>query len=537
MSCEVFCRVFFSIPKGTNSQFIRLNSIHCITMSSLKLSWPFYSRLPLRKLLAQCALLVVLVCSGQGIPVSWAAQPPATPGHTTTQHFVFVPLVSNDAKLVAPLVGPTVSPTLTTIPPTTTPAPTETPTATPTAVPPTATPMSTATPTPTPTAIPINPTQNADLVSIKVIANPRSIGSWGGGDEVIANPRSIGSWGGADSDGYRQNQVVLAPLGLENMPAFTGSVEAEIVVAVLDTGFQLDHPMLAGHFTEARYDFVGDDEDPTDVKDGIDNDGNALIDEAYGHGTHVTGIIRLIAPKAKIMPVRMLNADGDGNMADLVAGLDFAVQHGAKIINLSLGAKIDSPELSDAIQRAKAAGVIVIAASGNVDGWPEQFPAANACVVAVASSEQPMLRLNNLTENPYPTWIDFAAPGENILSTFPGDTYAKWSGSSMATPIVTAVAALIWSRYPDISFDRAIQLMNVTSDVVIAGSFLGFFTGFIYLDVSSLPVAPIDESGNFVLPLLRRSPDVASSLWIADTFFAGGFLSPLARGGALSDCP
>ncbi len=372
------------------------------------------------------------------------------------------------------------------------------------------------------------------LISIKTIANPRSIGSWGGSTKTEANPRSIGSWGGPNSDGYRKNQQAFVSLGVDRVAGFaTGE---GIVVAVLDTGFQLDHPMLAGSFTNVRYDFVDRDADPTDVKDGLDNDGNRLVDEAYGHGTHVTGIIRLIAPNAKIMPLRVLNAEGDGNMANLVAAIDFAVQNGAKVINLSLGATKDNAQLQAAVQRAYARGVLVIAAAGNLDLWPKQYPAANSCAVAVTSSGQAQNFINKLT-NGMATWIDFAAPGENIYSTFPGSTYATWSGSSMATPIVSASAALVWSRYPNASPKQVMQLMNATSDVVKAGFLLGLITGLTYEDVSRINQFVVTFDGNFLLPYIRRSPDVGNSMQNGDNYFNGRYSSSLKRGGALSDCP
>ena len=462
----------------------------------------------------------------------------------------------NDKEALAPTPTPTVVLAAPTAAPTAIPEviATAIPTAVPTAVPP-----APVQPEPVAPAVDALPKQNVELrsttasvaatdttnttnviddpqlISIKTIANPRTITSWGG-SQVEANPRTITSWGGPNSDGYRKNQLAFASMGLDRAAALSGG--EGITIAVLDTGFQLDHPMLANAFTAVRYDFVDRDMNPTDVKDGIDNDGNRLVDEAYGHGTHVSGIIRLIAPKAKIMPLRVLNADGDGNMANLVAAMLFAVQNGAKIINLSLGAAVDNVWLRAAVQYANANGVLVVAAAGNLDLWPKQYPAANSCAVAVTSAGQIANFFNQLTNNSA-NWIDFAAPGEKIYSTFPGSTYAIWSGSSMATPVVAANAALVWSRYPNATPRQVMQLINATSDVLKAGlSLLGLInlSQSTFQDVSKINQFNVTLNGSFVLPYIRRSPDVGTSLQNADTFFAGRYSSALSKGGALSDC-
>src|SRR5205823_5202141 len=134
---------------------------------------------------------------------------------------------------------------------------------------------------------------------------------------------------------------------------------------IIDTGCDLNHPDLFRSIV-GGWDFVDNDASPTDVKDNIDNDRNGAIDEAFGHGTHVAGIIHLVAPDAQLLIVRVLDADGRGNMVDVAAGIRWAVNQGAKVINLSLGSSTHSGDaLEHALDEAVTRGVVVVAAAGN----------------------------------------------------------------------------------------------------------------------------------------------------------------------------
>jgi thermitase len=188
---------------------------------------------------------------------------------------------------------------------------------------------------------------------------------------------------------------------------------AGVVVAVLDTGVQANHPDLANALSGVRVDFVDNDSDPADTQNGFDDDGDGLIDEAAGHGTHVAGIVHRVAPDAKIMPIRVLNSDGSGDVWSATRGLYFASDNGAKIINMSLGAK----------------GV-------------KTYPAATKCAIAVAASGAANAVSSYSTVD---SWVDVAAPGDAISSAYPFNAtgYASWSGTSMASPFVAGQAALL----------------------------------------------------------------------------------------------
>lgn len=178
--------------------------------------------------------------------------------------------------------------------------------------------------------------------------------------------------------------------------------------------------------------------------------GTGVTDE-NGHGTHVAGIIAAkndglgvtgVAPSVKILPLRVLDANGSGYLSDVAAAIDYAVIQNAKVINMSLGGTADFSLIREAVTRAAAAGVIVIAAAGN-DGATAapSYPAAYPEVIAVAATtSEKIIAIYSSGGN----YIDVAAPGSLILSSWPtGTGYARISGTSMAAPHVAGLAALL----------------------------------------------------------------------------------------------
>jgi subtilisin family serine protease len=219
-----------------------------------------------------------------------------------------------------------------------------------------------------------------------------------------------------------------------------------IIVAVLDTGLTPDHPLLNSSIT-AGYDFVGMTNDIYDRGNGIDDDGNGSVDEFVGHGTHVSGIIVTEAPGVQIMPIRVLNSDGVGTYWEVAAGIRYAVDHGARIINMSLAAPRLTPSLADALAYAASHGVIVVAAAGT--GTGPNYPAAYSnplAVIGVGATDPtdgiPWFSGGQAQDT------DVYAPGADISSAYPYNGYALGSGTSMAAPIVSGEAALLMSRYP-----------------------------------------------------------------------------------------
>lgn len=226
----------------------------------------------------------------------------------------------------------------------------------------------------------------------------------------------------------------------------TGFQGQGVTVAVLDTGVDRNHPDLKDNIVDG-WNFVDNNDDVTD-KDG--------------HGTHVAGIIAAvanngigiagIAPKAKIMPIKVLTRMG-GTPVDIQNGVQFAVQKGARIISMSLGgysSSIFQTIMSTAITSAYFSGAVIIAAAGNENTDRDSYPAAYKDVIAVSAIDQSNQKASFSN---YGKYIALAAPGVNILSTYPGGTYRVLQGTSMATPIVSGVAALLLSKYPNLSPD------------------------------------------------------------------------------------
>jgi subtilisin family serine protease len=157
----------------------------------------------------------------------------------------------------------------------------------------------------------------------------------------------------------------------------------------------------------------------------------------------VAGLIHLVAPMAKIMPVKVFRSNGSSTLSDIVRGIRWAVDHGADVINMSFSSTQSSQELQAAITYANSKGVICIASVGN-DGKqnPSVFPAGyHSQVIAVASTNNQNIRS---TFSDYGnTLVDVAAPGEGIVTLYPGNNYAEGWGTSFSTPLVTGGAALL----------------------------------------------------------------------------------------------
>lgn len=264
-----------------------------------------------------------------------------------------------------------------------------------------------------------------------IVGQPRLIGAVG--SDMNAQPRLIGAVG--DPVAAYGEQWAAAKLRLPQ--AHTITAGQGMIVAVLDTGVTADHPLLDGYLLPG-YDFVDNDAFPDDTAGGIDEDGDGQVDEAAGHGTHVAGIVRLTAPQAQILPVRIFDDEGQGSYFDAVAGILYAVDQGAHVINLSGSGPDDVPFLEEAVAYAEAHGVVMVAAAGvNLLGYPAQY----SSVISVAAAN----------DQDYPT--DFStfpemaptvyAPGAAIFSAYYTGDYAWWTGNSMAAPFVAGTAALM----------------------------------------------------------------------------------------------
>ncbi|HZP56604.1 MAG TPA: S8 family serine peptidase [Dehalococcoidia bacterium] len=246
----------------------------------------------------------------------------------------------------------------------------------------------------------------------------------------------------------------------------TGSTS--VIVAVLDTGVDATHPDLSGRITSganAGYNFVGNNTNTAD-----DNSHGTFVAGIIGANTNNGQGIAGICWSCKIMPVKVLDSTGTGSMFNLAQGIDWAVSHGAKVINMSLGGVAGETALQTAVDNAWASGAVLIAASGN-DNGAVLYPAAYGNVVAVGSLTQAGARSSFSNFGPE---LDLAAPGESIASTLclcnghPGG-YGTGSGTSFAAPEVSGIAALMVADGTTNNATIVSQLKSSATDMGVAG--------------------------------------------------------------------
>ena len=253
----------------------------------------------------------------------------------------------------------------------------------------------------------------------------------------------------------------------------------QVVVAVIDSGVDLDHPELVDKIITG-YDFANNDTTPEDDT---------------GHGTKVCGILGALGNNnagiagvawnidIAIMPLKfMKNNDGKttGTLSDAINAIYYAVDHGADIINASWGFYSYSVSLGEAIQYARDHGVLFIASAGNKsqdndfnDHYPSNYPYDNVIAVAAMNRYGDLASFSNYGEES----VDIAAPGDGLSTTIPGG-YSSWvSGTSFATPFVTGVAAMVISQTADLSYigvrnallDTTVMDGSYTQDLLLSG--------------------------------------------------------------------
>jgi hypothetical protein len=265
------------------------------------------------------------------------------------------------------------------------------------------------------------------------------------------------------------------------------------IVAVIDTGVDVNHPVLVPVLLPG-YDFTrnqpgasewldvpqldpdassdSQNQQPVVVQQSsaavLDQSSAAVLDGGpysdFGHGTMTSGLIHLVAPKAKILPLKAFTSNGQGYVSNVVAALYYAVQHNANVVNMSFDVSTPSQALSQAISYANQSGLVLVAAAGNESTSAPVYPAAlNSSVMGVASTSDYDTRSTFSNYGNTDVWI--AAPGEYVISTFPGGTYAACSGTSFSSPLVAGSADLLLSAKSSLNqksaasaFSHAIKL-------------------------------------------------------------------------------
>lgn len=261
-----------------------------------------------------------------------------------------------------------------------------------------------------------------------------------------------------------------APAMMRLPEAHAVSGGAGVTIAILDTGIDLSHPALAGRLVSG-YDFVDMDSDPSE-------EGAYGQDNAFGHGTHVAGLVALAAPDAKIMPLRTLRPDGSGTIWMQAEALRYAIERGADVINLSYSYDQPSRLLDDVLAEVTCSapgnkdcrsttrpGAVVVAAAGNDGADSREYPAGTHApgILAVgASTEADVLA----AFSNYGSWVQVAAPGDRILSTIPGGGFATWSGTSMATPLTAGTIALLRAARPAMRPVEVVSRLTTTAATI-----------------------------------------------------------------------
>lgn len=278
-----------------------------------------------------------------------------------------------------------------------------------------------------------------------------------------------------------------------------------VVVAIIDTGVDPDHPLLAGRLVPG-YDFLADEPGQASEWTGIDQNAAAALQQsvawildgvgvtelhqsvawildqsvawildhyelpkAFGHGTMVAGAVRLVAPEASIMPLRAFDAHGHSETSDIVRAIYHAVDHGADVINMSFSVTSFSEEILRAVNYANRRGVVCVAAAGNSGQDVLVYPAALGNIIGVASTDDSDQRsaFSNFGDD----LVTVAAPGEGIVTAFPGGgAYAAGWGTSYSAALVSGAAALLVElgvrpELPEATYHRVVDALSNAEEV------------------------------------------------------------------------
>ncbi len=292
---------------------------------------------------------------------------------------------------------------------------------------------------------------NAEISIVGLVDNGNS--AWASGNSAWASGNSAwasgnSAWASGMGGLPSESLASLDMINITQAHALSSNFGEGITVAVIDTGLDLSHPAFEGRLapTSQWIDLVDYDQYP---QDEIASGANGAM---YGHGTAVAGLIAQVAPKAKILPIRVLNAEGSGTVLNLAIGLYYAVMGGADVINVSVGTNAADSFLSSFITYAASRYTHVVVASGNAGNSSLDYPAQFA---NVGANEGQLISVGSVNANGnrssfsnYGSALEFLAPGEGVFSSYPDNRVGYFSGTSFASPIVAGMIALGLAEAP-----------------------------------------------------------------------------------------
>lgn len=309
---------------------------------------------------------------------------------------------------------------------------------------------------------------------------------WAGGKSRVWAGGKSRVWAGGSAELWEQGAFSWMPentakwqqIRLQEAQLIAANLGEGVKVAVIDTGVDLEHPALKEALAPA--------DEWKDFYDGdaLPQEAGSFDDDGYGHGTNVAGIIRQIAPRATLLPLRVLGPDGGGNVADLTAAIQYAVNKGAKVINLSLGSEGRLlSAIDNAIKIATSKGVFVVASTGNSGDSAVTYPASSAkSLTGLVTGARNLISVASVDDQDVKSYfstygfpVKLAAPGEVVYGPAPEESVAAWSGTSQAAPMASGALALALAQPRKMGADLPGQLLAQSDD--ITGTYRGKLGG------------------------------------------------------------